>query len=52
MSIPSCSWWRDGTDRNHPGNVKRICKDVICSGCEKTFQDILTPERGNFEISE
>lgn len=36
-----------GAGRNSPGNVKRICKAVVCSGCEKTFQDILTPERGS-----
>lgn len=25
------------TGKNSPGNVERICKEVLCSGCEKTF---------------
>lgn len=41
-----------GIGRNSPGDVKGSFKHVICSWCEKTFQDILTPERGSIEISE
>lgn len=58
VDLKRCYWWGDPegllrifhaanvdgakTGKNTPSNVKRICKEVMCSGCEKTFQDILT----------